>query len=126
MRRRLTAGVAGGAALLLATASLAAAPAAAAPAAEPAPPSAEKSKPRVDDLPDPIAEQHRQARKEAISALLSGKAKLEKRNGSEVIRLKADRFVEYRQTPKVDPIFTILVEFGDQTDPRAGGAPGPL
>jgi immune inhibitor A len=126
LRRRVTAGIASGAALLLAAASVAAAPATAAPAPESAPPSVEKAKHRIDDLPDPIAEQHREARKEAISALLSGKAKLEKRNGSEVIRIKADRFVEYRKAPKVDPIFTILVEFGDQIDPRAGGTPGPL
>ncbi|WP_269456583.1 immune inhibitor A domain-containing protein [Micromonospora krabiensis] len=35
-------------------------------------------------------------------------------------------FVEYQQAPKVDPIFTMLVNFGDKTDPRTGGTPGPV
>ncbi|WP_245736908.1 hypothetical protein [Micromonospora pattaloongensis] len=110
---------------MLLAAGAAAAPASAAPAANPAP-GIEKTKHRADNLPDPLAEQEQEARKEAIAALLSGKAKLQKRNGSEVIQIKADRFVEYRQKPKVDPIFTILVEFGDKTDPRAGArSPSP-
>ncbi|MEV1288312.1 immune inhibitor A domain-containing protein [Micromonospora sp. NPDC049679] len=123
MRRRVTGGLASVATVLLAAGAVGA-PASGAPAANPAP-GVEKSKHRADSLPDPQVEQQQEVRKEAIAALLSGKAKLQKRNGSEVIQIKADRFVEYRQKPKTDPIFTVLVEFGDKTDPRAGGTAGP-
>jgi immune inhibitor A len=125
LRRRVTAGLAGATAALLA-AGMATGPASGAPAA-PAPADKEPkaASHRADNLPDPLAEQHQQVRKEAIAALLSGKAKLQERNGSKVIKIKSDRFVEYQQAPKTDPIFTILVEFGDQTDARTGGTPGP-
>ncbi|MFY1673703.1 immune inhibitor A domain-containing protein [Plantactinospora sp. WMMB334] len=126
MRRRVTAGLAGATAALLA-ASAVSAPAYAAPSA-PAPADREPqgAAHRADNLPDPLAEQHQQVRQEAIAALLSGKAKLQTRNGSKVIQIKADRFVEYQQPPKTDPIFTILVEFGNQKDSRTGGTDGPL
>ncbi|MFY1688471.1 immune inhibitor A domain-containing protein [Plantactinospora sp. WMMB782] len=126
MRRRVTAGLAGATATLLAASALSA-PAYAAPSA-PAPVDREPqgAAHRADNLPDPLAEQHQQVRQEAIAALLSGKAKLQTRNGSKVIQIKADRFVEYQQPPKSDPIFTILVEFGNQKDSRTGGTDGPL
>ncbi|WP_422772858.1 immune inhibitor A domain-containing protein [Plantactinospora sp. WMMC1484] len=126
MRRRVTAGLAGATAALLAASAISA-PAYAAPSA-PAPVDREPkgAAHRADNLPDPLAEQHQQVRQEAIAALLSGKAKLQTRNGSKVIQIKADRFVEYQQPPKTDPIFTILVEFGNQKDPRTGGTDGPL
>ncbi|GAB3964916.1 immune inhibitor A domain-containing protein [Plantactinospora veratri] len=126
MRRRVTAGLAGATAALLAAGAVAV-PASAAPAA-PAPVDREPqgAAHRADNLPDPLAEEHQQVRREAISALLSGKAKLQTRNGSKVIQIKADRFVEYQQPPKSDPIFSILVEFGNQKDPRTGGTDGPL
>lgn len=126
MRRPVTAGLAGAAAALLA-ASAVAVPAYGAPSA-PAPVDREPqgAAHRADNLPDPLAEQQQKVRQEAIAALLSGKAKLQTRNGSKVIQIKADRFVEYQQPPKTDPIFTILVEFGDEKDPRTGGTDGPL
>ncbi|MEV4493258.1 immune inhibitor A domain-containing protein [Micromonospora coxensis] len=124
MRRRVTAGLASAAAALLA-AGVVTAPATAAPAAEPAP-GADKAKHGRDNLPDPKADQQREIKKQAISDLLSGKAKLQTRNGSKVIQVKDDLFVEYQQAPKTDPIFTMLVEFGDKTDPRTGGAAGPV
>ncbi|MEU5721373.1 immune inhibitor A domain-containing protein [Micromonospora sp. NPDC047738] len=124
MRRRVTAGLASAAAALLA-AGVVTAPASAAPAAEPTP-GAEKVKQGKDNLPDPKADQHREVRKQAIADLLTGKAKLQTRNGSKVIQVKDDLFVEYQQAPKVDPIFTMLVNFGDKTDPRTGGTPGPV
>ncbi|MCM0675872.1 immune inhibitor A [Micromonospora phytophila] len=123
MRRRVTAGLATAAAALLA-AGVVSAPANAAPAADPAPGS-DKAKHGRDNLPDPKADQQRELKKQAIADLLSGKAKLQTRNGSKVIQVKEDLFVEYQQAPKTDPIFTMLVEFGDQTDPRTGGTPGP-
>ncbi|MER6591701.1 immune inhibitor A domain-containing protein [Micromonospora purpureochromogenes] len=124
MRRRVTAGLASAAAALLA-AGVVTAPASAAPAAEPTP-GADKAKHGKDNLPDPKADQQRELKKQAIADLLSGKAKLQTRNGSKVIQVKEDLFVEYQQAPKTDPIFTMLVEFGDKTDPRTGGAAGPL
>ncbi|MER7330642.1 MULTISPECIES: immune inhibitor A domain-containing protein [unclassified Micromonospora] len=124
MRRRVTAGLASAAAALLA-AGVVSAPASGAPAADPAPGS-DKAKHGRDNLPDPKSDQQRELRKKAIADLLSGKAKLQTRNGSKVIQVKDDLFVEYQQAPKTDPIFTMLVEFGDQTDPRTGGTAGPL
>ncbi|MFI6261668.1 immune inhibitor A domain-containing protein [Micromonospora sp. NPDC051006] len=124
MRRRVTAGLATATAALLA-AGVVATPASGAPAAGPTPGS-DKAKHGRDNLPDPKADQHRELRKQAIADLLTGKAKLQKRNGSNVIQVKDDLFVEYQQAPKVDPIFTMLVNFGDKTDPRTGGTPGPV
>ena len=125
MRRRLTAGLAGAAAALLAATAVAG-PASAAPSASaPAERAPDAASHRADDLPDPLADQQREVRKQAVADLLSGKAKLQTRNGSKVIQIKDDRFVEYQQAAKTDPIFSILVEFGDQTDPRTGGTAGP-
>ncbi|TYB37724.1 M6 family metalloprotease domain-containing protein [Micromonospora sp. AP08] len=124
MRRRVTAGLASAAAALLA-AGVVTAPASAAPAAEPTP-GADKAKHGKDNLPDPKADQQRELKKQAISNLLQGKAKLQTRNGSKVIQVKDDLFVEYQQAPKEDPIFTMLVNFGTKTDPRAGGSAGPV
>ncbi|MEV5693184.1 immune inhibitor A domain-containing protein [Micromonospora globbae] len=124
MRRRVTAGLATATAALLA-AGVVATPASGAPAAGPTP-SSDKAKHGRDNLPDPKADQQREIRKQAIADLLSGKAKLQTRNGSKVIQVKDDVFVEYQQPPKTDPIFTMLVNFGDQIDPRTGGAPGPV
>ncbi|MGI5525065.1 immune inhibitor A domain-containing protein [Micromonospora sp. CA-259024] len=124
MRRRVTAGLATATAALLA-AGVMATPASGAPAAGPTPGS-DKAKQGRDNLPDPMADQRREVRKQAIADLLAGKAKLQTRNGSKVIQVKDDLFVEYQQPPKTDPIFTMLVNFGTQTDPRTGGAPGPV
>ncbi|MBM0237581.1 immune inhibitor A [Micromonospora sp. ATA32] len=124
MRRRVTAGLASAAAALLA-AGVVATPAIGAPAADPTPGS-DKAKHGKDNLPDPKADQQREVKKQAIADLLAGKAKLQTRNGSKVIQVKDDLFVEYQQAPKTDPIFTMLVNFGDKTDPRAGGTPGPV
>ncbi|MFI7577409.1 immune inhibitor A domain-containing protein [Micromonospora sp. NPDC049497] len=124
MRRRVTAGLASAAAALLA-AGVVSAPASGAPAADPTPGS-DKAKHGKDNLPDPKSDQQREIRKQAIADLLSGKAKLQTRNGSKVIQVKDDLFVEYQQAPKTDPLFTMLVEFGDKTDPRTGGAAGPV
>ncbi|MCP3787648.1 immune inhibitor A [Micromonospora sp. A3M-1-15] len=123
MRRRVTAGLASAAAALLA-AGVVTTPASAAPAAEPTP-GVEKAK-HKDNLADPKADQQREVKKQAIADLLQGKAKLQTRNGSKVIQVKDDLFVEYQQAPKTDPIFTMLVNFGDKTDPRTGGAAGPV
>ncbi|PWU58552.1 protease [Micromonospora globispora] len=124
MRRRVTAGLASAAAALLA-AGVVTAPASAAPAAEPTP-GVDKAKVGKDNLPDPKVDHQRELKKQAIADLIAGKAKLQTRNGSKVIQVKDDQFVEYQQAPKVDPIFTMLVNFGDKVDPATGGTPGPV
>ncbi|MFC4148895.1 immune inhibitor A domain-containing protein [Micromonospora mangrovi] len=124
MRRRVTAGLASAAAALLA-AGVVTTPASATTAAEPTP-GVDKAKHGKDNLPDPKADQQREVKKQAVADLLKGKAKLQTRNGSKVIQVKDDLFVEYQQAPKTDPIFTMLVNFGDKTDPRTGGTPGPV
>lgn len=82
---------------------------------------------RTDNLEHPLGVAQQAARKEAIARLVAGKAKPEKRNGSEVVGLGRGRWVEYKKKQtKVDPIFTLLVEFGDQRLPTTGGGAGPV
>ncbi|MGW0997702.1 immune inhibitor A domain-containing protein [Streptomyces sp. NPDC002523] len=81
------------------------------------------------DLDGPLSKTQDAQRQEALSQLISGEAKAQERNGSQVVQLKSKKgdgkYVELSRE-KTDKIFTILVEFGDQTDPRYGGTPGPL
>ncbi|MFF5971714.1 immune inhibitor A domain-containing protein [Streptomyces sp. NPDC012769] len=93
------------------------------------------------DLEGPFSKQQEQQRKAAIEQVLSGETKVERRNGSQVVKLDSKKYVELGRE-KTDKIFTILVEFGDQVDtttlvdrkdddtdelkPKFGGTPGPL
>ncbi|WP_225831742.1 immune inhibitor A domain-containing protein [Streptomyces sp. NK08204] len=81
------------------------------------------------DLDGPMSKTQRAQRQEALNQLISGKAKAQERNGSTVVQLKGrkgdSKYVELGRE-KTDKIFTILVEFGDQSDPKYGGTPGPL
>ncbi|MFE9169598.1 immune inhibitor A domain-containing protein [Streptomyces kebangsaanensis] len=81
------------------------------------------------DLDGPLSKTQRAQRQEALDQLISGKAKAQNRHGSKVVELKGKKgdtkYVELGRE-KTDKIFTILVEFGDKTDPRYGGTPGPL
>ncbi|WP_449344314.1 immune inhibitor A domain-containing protein [Streptomyces narbonensis] len=47
--------------------------------------------------------------------MLNGEAKVEKRGGSQVVKLDSKKYVELGRE-KTDKIFTILVEFGDKVD----------
>ncbi|MBW1598472.1 immune inhibitor A domain-containing protein [Streptomyces sp. JJ38] len=76
------------------------------------------------DLEGPLTQQQRGQKLAALEALAKGQ-KPEERNGSKVMKLGKDKFVEMEQV-KTDKIFTILLEFGDQVDPQYGGNPGPL
>jgi immune inhibitor A len=77
-------------------------------------------------LPNPRGESQEQLKKEAIARLIKGTATTELRNGSEVVSMGRGRWVELKKkADKVDPIFTILVQFGNQTDPLTGGTAGP-
>ncbi|MEU8525112.1 immune inhibitor A domain-containing protein [Streptomyces sp. NPDC048629] len=93
------------------------------------------------DLEGPYSEQQEQQRKAALEQVLNGDAKIERRGGSQVVKLGSKKYVELARE-KTDKIFTILVEFGDQVDnttlvdrkdddttelkPKYGGEPGPL
>jgi immune inhibitor A len=82
---------------------------------------------REDNLSSPMGEQQEALRKQAIAQLVGGKVQTEQRNGSEVIKMSGNRYVEYRKKPaKTDPIFTILAEFGNQTKPNTAGGAGPV
>jgi len=93
-------------------------------AANPIEPSLQSARP--DSLPNPRGESQEQLKKEAIARLIKGTATTELRNGSEVVSMGRGRWVELKKkADKVDPIFTILVQFGNQTDPLTGGTAGP-
>ena len=81
------------------------------------------------DLEGPLSKTQEAQREEALNQVISGKAKVKERAGSQVVELKSkkgdSKYVELGRE-KTDKIFTILVEFGDQIDPKFGGTPGPL
>lgn len=95
----------------------------------------------VDDLPNPLEANRRALRDEALQQVLSGDRKPVMRNGSRVVKMgtkeipvgggpagrarqrpsartrTVDSYVELSRE-QTDKIFVILVEFGDQRDPR--------
>ncbi|MEU6195002.1 immune inhibitor A domain-containing protein [Streptomyces sp. NPDC047061] len=81
------------------------------------------------DLDGPLSKTQEAQRQEALDQVISGKAQVKDRDGSQVVQLKGkkgdSKYVELGRE-KTDKIFTILVEFGDQTDPRYNGTAGPL
>ena len=89
------------------------------------------AKNKEHDLDGPLSKTQEAQRQEALNQVISGEAEVKDRGGSQVVQLqgkgKGDRkgkFVELGRE-KTDKIFTILVEFGDRTDPRYGGTAGP-
>ncbi|CCK29748.1 secreted protease [Streptomyces davaonensis JCM 4913] len=80
------------------------------------------------DLEGPLSQTQEAQREEALKQVISGKAQVKEREGSQVVELKSkkgdSKYVELGRE-KTDKIFTILVEFGDQTKPEFGGTPGP-
>ncbi|MGW5614878.1 immune inhibitor A domain-containing protein [Streptomyces sp. NPDC003877] len=81
------------------------------------------------DLEGPLSKTREAQRQEALEQVISGESKVKNREGSKVVQLKSkkgdSKYVELGRE-KTDKIFTILVEFGDKTDPRYGGTAGPL
>ncbi|MET7574169.1 immune inhibitor A domain-containing protein [Streptomyces sp. NPDC005492] len=81
------------------------------------------------DLDGPLSKTQDAQRQEALNQVISGKASVKDRDGSQVVQLKSkggrSKYVELGRE-KTDKIFTILVEFGDQVDTRYGGTAGPL
>ncbi|MER5468885.1 immune inhibitor A domain-containing protein [Streptomyces sp. NPDC002685] len=80
------------------------------------------------DLDGPLSKTQDAQRQEALNQVISGDAKVQNRHGSKVVQLKSkkgdSKYVELGRE-KTDKIFTILVEFGDKTDPKYGGTAGP-
>ncbi len=79
------------------------------------------------DLDGPMSKTQEAQREEALNQVISGRTKVKKRDGSQVVELKSkkgdSKYVELGRE-KTDKIFTILVEFGDQIS-EFGGTPGP-
>lgn len=67
------------------------------------------------NLKGPFSDQQAQQRQAALEQVISGKKKVEKKDGSDVVKLDDNKYVELGRQ-KTDKIFTILVEFGDQVD----------
>ncbi|SDO04363.1 immune inhibitor A domain-containing protein [Actinacidiphila guanduensis] len=111
-----------------------------------APASHDPAQSEPHDLPGPFSKQQAAEHSAALQQVVSGKAGVQQRNGSQVVQLghgkgKKSKYVELGRE-KTDKIFTILVEFGDQVDsttaydpdgpdgpeppaPKYGGDPGP-
>src|SRR3954447_14896706 len=103
-------------------------------AAQAAPPQGDTAKSvaaPVDDLPSPAEEKQRAMRQEALSDVLSGDKKAERRGDSTVVRMgtkpgpksksknkrgKVDQYVELSRD-KTDKIFVVLAEFGNERHP---------
>ncbi|MFD7434139.1 immune inhibitor A domain-containing protein [Streptomyces sp. NPDC059861] len=105
-------------------------PAAKTPAADRHDPaSPENHKGHEHNLDGPLSKTVEAQREEALKQVISGQASVKQRDGSRVVQLKSKKgdakYVELGRE-KTDKIFTILVEFGDKTDPRYGGTAGPL
>ncbi|NEB04859.1 immune inhibitor A domain-containing protein [Streptomyces sp. SID13726] len=87
------------------------------------------AKAREHDFDGPLTKTLQAQRQEALDQVISGAATVRNRDGSKVVELKSrkgdSKYVELGRE-KTDRIFTILVEFGDQVDPRYGGTAGPL
>ncbi|WP_432938469.1 immune inhibitor A domain-containing protein [Kribbella sp. CA-253562] len=98
-----------------------------------------------DELPSPLEDKRRELRQEALTKVLNGKAKPEKRGASTVVKLgkktatakgqrtakaKVDQYVELSRE-KTDRIFVVLAEFGNERHPSypdqdtAPNVPGP-
>jgi immune inhibitor A len=83
--------------------------------------------PQKDHLPNPLADAQVTLKKDAIARVINGSATPELRNGSEVVRVGGNRWAELKKkADKVDPIFVVLSQFGNQVDPAFGGTAGPL
>ena len=85
-----------------------------------------------DDLPSVAEQKRRSLRQEAVSDVLSGTAKAEKRGSSTVVKVgkkpaaktkqakangSVDQYVELSHE-KTDRIFVVLAEFGNERDPK--------
>jgi immune inhibitor A len=122
------------------------------PAGAASAPSASEPTATSDELPNPAEDKRRELREEALTKVLNGTAKVEKRGASTVVKLgkkdagakgsltagktakaaksKVDEYVELSRE-KTDKIFVVLAEFGNERHPnypdkdQAPAIPGP-
>ena len=88
---------------------------------------------RSDNLPNPLAEAKAAERKDAVTKLLHGKATTTTIGGNRVIEVKStgaagsgtSRYIDYPVNREED-IFTILTDFGTQTQGGLDATPGPV
>ncbi|MEO6791117.1 MAG: immune inhibitor A domain-containing protein, partial [Ornithinibacter sp.] len=91
---------------------------------------------RSDNLPNPLAEAAAELRADAVKQLVNGTASTKVINGNRVIEVKSkgkdangkpkkSKFVNYPVNREED-IFTVLTDFGTQTNPASGGEAGPV
>ncbi|MGH3749947.1 MAG: immune inhibitor A domain-containing protein, partial [Micromonosporaceae bacterium] len=78
-----------------------------------------------DDLPNPLGDKQRAMKQRAMEKTIAGDATIQHKGDSKVMKLGKGDYVQM-SLEKEDPIFSILTEFGDQTDPRTGGSAGPV
>jgi immune inhibitor A len=100
---------------------LAATVAASAPAAPPAGTAGQPQGTVLDDLPDATEAKRREMRKVALQEVLEGRASVQNRNGSKVVKFAKsaqadDQYVELARE-KTDKIFVVLAEFGNERHP---------
>lgn len=83
----------------------------------------------ADDLPSPLSDKRRALQRKAADKQADGAITPKRVGKSHVARMgtRADGKPQYVETSstRTDQIFTILVSFGDKTDPRTGGNAGP-
>ena len=127
MVRKVVAGLLG-AAMATAVGVLLPTVAQAAPPVDPAPAvrSGEPASSQIDDLPNPLEDKRRALREQAVSDVVSGKAKPVTKNGSKVVKVGhtkggpgkhgKDQYVEL-DNQRTDRIFVILAEFGNERNP---------
>ncbi|MEU9038042.1 immune inhibitor A domain-containing protein [Streptomyces sp. NPDC048352] len=125
MRRLASAG----AAISLAALALLPVPALAATAPPPAPRTENGGEQAAPPPLAPLELQRQALRRQALEGIAAGgsDASAAARRTAPLPRTAkiGDQYVELAQQRK-DKVFVILAEFGDQTDPRFGGTPGPL
>jgi M6 family metalloprotease-like protein len=91
-----------------------------APAQATAPPSEnDTAAAKSDDRADAVEAQRRELNQRGVELVVSGQAQVEDRNGSKAVKVAPGQWAQYGLQDS-DNIFTMLVDFGDKIDPRAG------
>ena len=77
---------------------------------------------KSDDRPDAVEAERRELNQRGVELVVSGQAEVQDRNGSKAVRVAPGQWAQYGLQDS-DNIFTMLIEFGDQKDPRFPTAP---
>jgi immune inhibitor A len=78
--------------------------------------------PQTDELPNAAEEKRRELREAALQEVLSGRADVQQRGASKVVKIgrtpaAEDQYVELARE-KTDKVFVVLVEFGNERHPQ--------